>query len=479
MLLGGISSTAGSTWLAQVLAVPGADAAHAFDIANVHERGRLDGLAGDIRAWRAMLAGVGFTGPLWVTEHGYPSDQAFQYDPGYAAGAASQAGYLAASLPTLLDAGASEVLVTQRDNLSGQFASEGVLGRQAWPIRPSSDPAPIEKPAFAAVQAITACYAAWGRDCASAAPRAAPATLTLAPARLRSASHATLTVTDPGPAPAALGAVVLATPTPGPLAIEQDSCSGLILEPDERCSVTVRFTPSAGGSLSGTLQLASDQGGLTVPVSATSPSVGSLEASSPVRARGAADGAGHPQQLTVTVSNPLAGPVHVASAQVSGRSFSIVADRCAGVSLAPGAACALIVRWRPRSAGTGRGSLTLRGDGRPLALVLRPTAFALPVVTALRLARGGDCLGRRGGVAEASVDEPATLSWTLRRVPHAVNARCGRAQAGISAPARLPRFTRSLLRLHGQRDPGTYRLRVTARNGHGLGPSRTLWLTVA
>lgn len=478
VLLGGISSTAGSTWLAQVLAVPGADAVHAFDIANVHERGWLDGLAGDIRAWRAMFSAVGFTGPLWVTEHGYPSDPAFQYDPGYASGEASQTGYLAASLPTLLDAGASEVLVTQRDNLGGQFASEGVLGGNVADP-PVSDPAPIEKPAFAAVQAIAACYVALGRDCASAAPRAAPATLTLAPARLRSTSHATLTVSDPGPEPAALGSVVLATPTPGPLAIEQDSCSGLILQPDERCSVTVRFTPSAAGSLSGTLQLPSDQGALTVPVSATSPSVASLGASSPVRPRGAADGVGHPQQLTVTVSNPLAGPVHVASVQVSGRSFSIGADRCAGASLAPGATCALSVRWRPRSPGMGRGTLTLRGDGRPLVVALRPTAFALPVVIALRLSSGGACLGRRGGVAEATVDEPATLSWTLRRAPHAVDARCGGAQAGISAPGRLHRFRRSLLWLHGRREPGTYRLRVAARNAHGLGPSRTLWLTVA
>ena len=339
VLLGGISGTAGSTWLAQVLAAPGADALHAFDVANVHERGWLDGLAGDIRAWRAMFAGVGFTGPLWVTEHGYPSDPAFQYDPGYASGAASQADYLAASLPTLLDAGASEVLVTERDNLGGQFASEGVLGGDVADP-PVSDPAPVERPAFDAVQAITACYGAWGRDCASAAPLSTPATLTLPPARLGSASQATVIVSDPGPQPAALGAVGLAapaafravglaTPAADQLTLEPSSCSGLILEPDERCSVTVRFTPAGAGSLAATLQLPSDQGSLAVPVRATSPSVASLRASAPVRSRGEADGVGHPQQLTVTVFNPLTGPVHVASAQISGQDFSIAVDSCA------------------------------------------------------------------------------------------------------------------------------------------------------
>lgn len=485
VLLGGISSTAGSVWLAEVLAVPGADAAHAFDIANVHERARLDGLAGDIRAWQAMLAGAGFTGPLWITEHGYPSDPAFQYDPGFATGPASQAAYLAASLPTLLDAGAAEVFVTERDNLGGQFASEGVLGGNVADP-PVTDPQVIEKPAVAAVRTAAGCYVAIGRDCASASPLASPAALALPPARRGSASQAMVTVSDPGSEPVALGSAELATPTPGPLGLEQDDCSGLILEPDERCTMTVRFTPATAGSLSAALQLPSDHGAITVTVSATSPSVASLAASAAIRPRSEPDGVGHAQRLTLTVSNPLAGPVHVASARVSGRRFSIAADSCRGTSLVPRATCAVTVLWRPLSSGTGRGTLTLRGDGSPLAVALRPTAVALPVVTALRLARGGDCLARHGGIAEATVDEPATLSWTLRRAPHAVDPRCGETPtvappasraAGLETRA-AGRETRAALRLRGPWRPGTYRLTAAARNAHGRGPTRTLWLTV-
>jgi hypothetical protein len=479
VLLGGISSTAGSLWLAQVLAVPGADAVDAFDVANVHERGRLDGLAGDIRAWRAMLAGAGFTGPLWITEHGYPSDPAFQYDPSFASGPASQAAYLTASLPTLLDAGAAKVFVTERDNLAGQFASEGVLGGTVADP-PVTDPQVIEKPAFATVRTAADCYVAIGRDCVSASPVAAPTALTLPPARLGSASQATATFSDPGSEPVAIGSTELATATPGPLGLEQDDCSGLILEPDARCTMTVRFTPATAGSLSGALQLPSDQGAITVPVSATSPSVASLDASVPVRPRGKPDGVGYAQRLTLTVSDPLAGAVHVASARVSGRRFSIAADSCAGTPLAPAATCAVTVLWRPLSTGPGRGTLTLRGDGSPLVVALRPAAAALPVVTVLRLARGGDCLGRHGGDAEATVDEPATLSWTLRRAPHAVDPRCGRtptAASPTSPPAR--RATRAALRLRGARRPGAYRLTAAARNAHGRGPSRTLWLTVS
>jgi hypothetical protein len=479
VLLGGISSTAGSPWLAQVLAVPSADAVHAFDIANVHERTRLDGLAGDIRAWRTMLAGAGFTGPLWITEHGYPSDPAFQYDPGFATGPASQATYLAASLPTLLDAGAAEVFVTERDNLGGQFASEGVLGGNVADP-PVNDPEVIEKPAFATVRTAAACYMAIGRDCASPSPLVVPAALTLPPVRLGSASQTTVTVSDPGSEPVALGSAELPAPTLGPLGLEQDDCSGLILEPDERCTMTVRFTPATAGSLSAALQLPSDHGAIAVPVSATSPSVASLTVSPPIRPRSEPDEVGHAQRLTLTVSDGLAGPVHVASARVSGRRFSIAVDSCAGTSLSPEASCALTVLWRPLSSGTGRGTLTLRGDGSPLVVALRPTAVALPVVTALRLSRGGDCLARHGGVGEATVDEPAALSWTLRRAPHALDPRCGRA---LTAASRLSRAagheTRSAFRLRGARRPGTYRLTAAARNTHGRGPSRTLWLTVS
>ena len=58
-----------------------------------------------------------------MTEHGYPFDPANQYEPAYASGPASQAAFLTALVPTLFDARADAVFVTERDNLSGQYAS--------------------------------------------------------------------------------------------------------------------------------------------------------------------------------------------------------------------------------------------------------------------------------------------------------------------------------------------------------------------
>jgi hypothetical protein len=118
-----------------------ARATHAYDAAAVHVRGRLAGLARQLQAWRRMLRV-----PLWVTEHGYPGDPAYQCDPRYRGGEAAQAAYLRRSLPELTSAGAARVFVTLRDNLAGAWASEGLLGDPPY--------APRYKPAAWAVAGL-------------------------------------------------------------------------------------------------------------------------------------------------------------------------------------------------------------------------------------------------------------------------------------------------------------------------------------
>jgi hypothetical protein len=91
--------------------------------------------------------------PLWITEFGYPSDPAYQYDRAYHAGPASQAAYLCHAIPILLAHGAAKVFVTLRDNLGGPFASEGVItGGVSDP--PAADPLVVRKPAFAALSRL-------------------------------------------------------------------------------------------------------------------------------------------------------------------------------------------------------------------------------------------------------------------------------------------------------------------------------------
>ena len=436
MLLGGISGLSGENWLAQVFAAAGPDALHAFDIANIHERDRLDLLAGDVGAWRWFFAADGFTGPLWITEHGYPADPAFQYDPSYAGGGASQAAFLGASIPTLLDAGAAKVFVTERDNLGGQFASEGVLGGDVLDP-PPADAQPIEKPAFATVRALADCYSDLGRNCGITTPAATPSSLAIPATRLRSVAVSYVTVSDPGTGPVKLGASALtvAGGGPSPVSVQSDGCSGQILEPDHPCTVALRFAPVSGGAVTATLLVPSDAGTLSVPVTAVAPSVSSL--SSPQLLRPAfrttdgADGVGHTQRLVLALSNPLSTPVRLTDAALSGvnaRQFAIRPNDCARVQLAPGGRCLVYLLFEPTRAGVASATLTLRGDGNPLQVALRATAFALPSVTRLTatgsepplcagLAQPGADRHRPGGDrSDGGSVSGRTVGWRARTV---------------------------------------------------------------
>ncbi len=394
VLLGGISGVAGMSWLKQVFATPGAGAAYAFDTGNVHERGEVDQLASDVTRWKRFFASYGFAGPLWVTEHGYPANAAFQYDHGYADGPSSQAAYLAASIPTLLDAGAAEVFITERDNLGGQFASEGVLGGDVADP-PVTDPQVIEKPAFAVVSEIADCYATLGRDCPGPSPAPAPSELAIPAARLGSSRSATVTLTDPAPGPSRLGSAALLGNRFGSLSIANDVCSGRLLEPAQRCSVAIRFRPRTGGAATAVLQIPSDNGPVNVTVAAVAPSVSSLvfpELPDPRFALARwANGVGYPQRLVLALTNLLSAPVQIAGTTLSGpaaNQFTVSRDRCRHADLHPGAKCVMVVTFLPDRIGLARALLRVRGDGEPLDVPLRATAA--------RLQRPRGCGGIRG-----------------------------------------------------------------------------------
>jgi len=149
VVLGGVQRPDRLGWLERVFATPGADTLHKFDVANLHLRGPVEPVVRRYGEFRSWLAERGFHGPAWVTEHGYPADPAFQFDPAYAGGDASQAAYLTQSLVGLGEAGAEQVFVTLRDNLEGQYASEGLVH-----IDEATGNTVYRRPAFAAVRRL-------------------------------------------------------------------------------------------------------------------------------------------------------------------------------------------------------------------------------------------------------------------------------------------------------------------------------------
>jgi hypothetical protein len=134
VLLGGLMRPHEPGWLERVFATPGADALHKFDVANVHLRGPVEAVVRRYGEFKSWLGARGFHGPLWVTEHGYPADPAFQVDLAYRGGDASQAAYLTQTLVGLGEAGAPQVFVTLRDNpdLGAKYVSEGLIGRESF-----------------------------------------------------------------------------------------------------------------------------------------------------------------------------------------------------------------------------------------------------------------------------------------------------------------------------------------------------------
>jgi len=162
VVLGGIKNPRDPSWLERVFAAPRADAIHKFDIAAVHLRGPVDLVVNRYREFRAWLRGRGFQGPLWVTEHAYPADSAYQVDPAFSGGDAAQAAYLTRSLVDLGEAGARQVFVTLSDEGEGPYATEGVVHIDDAPGTPAT-----RRLSFAAVRRLAMNWdqvMGWRRD---------------------------------------------------------------------------------------------------------------------------------------------------------------------------------------------------------------------------------------------------------------------------------------------------------------------------
>jgi hypothetical protein len=444
---------------------------------------------------------------LWVTEHGYPSDPAYQYDPAYTAGSAAQAAYLTASVPTLLDAGASRVFVTERDNLDGQWASEGLLGGDVFDP-PVADPQVVEKPSYAAVGELASCYETSGHVCPGPPPLASPGSVAMPATPLGSSATSTVSISDPGSEPLHIGSLVLVGDAAG-FSLQSDGCSAQIVEPDQTCSVKLAFAPNQGGNATASLKVPSDQGTLTVPVSGVAPSASSLtspQLASPRFKPVYADGVGYGQSLLLVLSNPLSAPVEVTAAALSGPDageFTILSNECAPTTLAPGESCRLLLLFQPTRARRASAVLTVSGDGTPLEVALDATAFPLPRVRRIDLGESTACLtaGARQRV-RALIDQPSSLRWRLDRAPPIAGPRCG-APTGLRQPVSGGRASALGRAVTGQRQrtvrgrrgywatftlptadgrralrPGRYRLTLTPTSAHGIGPARQLFLTV-
>jgi hypothetical protein len=181
IVLGGLGGPQMQSWPARLLAIPGTR--KAFDVASVHLRGRLKVVTSAVAFWKRRWAELGFHGPLWATEHGYPTDPQFQWDRRFL-GVGGQARYLSRSLPALIGAGVDRIFVTLRDNRGGPWATEGLIGGTVFDP-PLQDPQVVRKPADFAVRrfALSLLQRVSGREALMAPSIAQPPSGTIHAAR--------------------------------------------------------------------------------------------------------------------------------------------------------------------------------------------------------------------------------------------------------------------------------------------------------
>ena len=197
-----------------------------------------------------------------------------------------------------------------------------------------------------------------------------------------SASQAqTLTLTNTGTAPLTLNPVTISTD------FSQANQCPATLPAGASCTISLSFTPTAVGALSGSL-VASDAGGLVTAFAAlrgqgTPPGV----AASPANLFFGSLPVGTVSQAqTITVTNTSSAPVGIGT--VSGRGDFAATGTCSGRTIAPGDYCVMSVTITPTTVGTRTGEIqfsdnaggahlvALSGAGQQAGVSVFPTNLA-------------------------------------------------------------------------------------------------------
>lgn len=218
----------------------------------------------------------------------------------------------------------------------------------------------------------------------------------------------------------------LSVTTSGDFARTGGTC-GTAVATGSNCTIQVAFTPTAGGTRSGTLSIT--HGNTLTPITialggsgsggaapAPSAAISPASLSFPSTAIGVTSAA-----LNVTVANTGAAPLNLSSlALTNSADFVIAGGTCAaGGSVAAGQSCTVSVAFRPSAGATGSrsGTLTIAHDaaGSPGTVALAGSASAAPAPVASMTAAlnfGSVNVGSTGSPQSATLSNtgPAPLS---------------------------------------------------------------------
>jgi hypothetical protein len=214
-----------------------------------------------------------------------------------------------------------------------------------------------------------------GTGTAAAAIVLTPLTLSF-PATLvkQTAASQIITVANTGANPAALY-----TPTiTGDFTIAASTC-GATLASQTACSLSISFTPTAGGTRTGLLTVTDSAGTQTAQLSGTgdAPATDTLSPASLTFAQQAIGTTSAAQQVTLTNAGDVA--LTLITASVSPGDFT--ATNSCGASLNPHSSCAISVAFVPTAVGTRTATVTVTDQFRSQTLSLSGTGVAPPGVS--------------------------------------------------------------------------------------------------
>jgi hypothetical protein len=207
-----------------------------------------------------------------------------------------------------------------------------------------------------------------------------------------------VTLTNTGITPLTINSLDVAGADASDFAIDSENCTGVTLNANDSCTLTVNFTPSATGNRSAGIVV--HHTGLNDPFTLPLRGVGS--AAQPTAAvsfqpRSLAflplhvTGTSNVEPITVSNAGGHA-PLQVSSATLSGAdsaNFAIVGDTCTGQSVPVGGTCTVSLQFVPLSAGpksvqlvindntaAGQHALTVTGSGNDGQPAVSPTTGA-------------------------------------------------------------------------------------------------------
>jgi hypothetical protein len=203
-------------------------------------------------------------------------------------------------------------------------------------------------------------------------------------------------------------------------------------------SFSVKFTPTAAGSASGSVTLTSNATNptLTIPLSGTGLALGALGAS-PASVSFGNVTVGQNQTLSETVTNTGGTSVTISQVAVSGTGFSL-SGITAPVTLTAGQSTSFSVTFTPTAAGSATGAVTLTSNATnpTLTIPLSGTGLAPGALGAspASLSFGSVTVGQNQTLSETVTNTGGGTSVTISQV--AVSGT-GFSLSGISAPVTL------------------------------------------